>query len=561
MRTFVNGNANVAPRPSFLSRSRSLALLLCALRAAPALAQINTVAGSSNFPVGATASFQGAPAVTTPPAGNSVVVWQKQSATTGGWDIFGRLVADAGNPPIMGAEFQVSPTGSTACRRFPAVASDAFGNFVVVWQSNEESGGVTGIFGQRFNNIAQPQGAEFQVNVVTADADLAPAVAMSPDGRFFVAWQSNGEDGSGWGIYGRSYAAGGGSPSGEIAVNQTTAGGQHSPGVAFLAGAGTAGGFAVVWQSEGQDGTGSGASGILARIFNPSGNPLSAEIPVNAPMTGSHGHPRIASDPSGNFVVVWEDVTGAGSTVLARRFTAVGAALSTPPLMIDAAPAGAPHNPAAATDARGDFVVVWDRLGQDGSGTAVVAQQFDNQQNPKGGTVQLNTTTAGDQSFAGVGLSAGGSLLAAWQSQTAAGEEVDGRVAMLQEMSFYTVFPCRIVDTRNATGPLGGPQLSSGVVRNFPLLSAASNCNLPATAKALSINVTVVQPTTGGSLVVYPGDAPVPPTNTVSANAGDVLADNLVVLLSLRGDGSANVLARLTSGTLHFLIDVNGYFK
>jgi hypothetical protein len=529
---------------------------------APALAQI-TLDGGEVQVTTTTSAYQGAPAVAWEPAGNFVVAWQQQSAATGGTDIFAQqFLANGGAPPTaLGPAFQVSSSSTAFCRHSPAVATDAAGDFVVVWASNEESGGTNGIFGQLYTSAGQPNGPQVQVNTTTTYDDQAPAVAMASNGRFFVAWQSNGQDGSGWGVFARAYGAGGAQPSGEIAVNLATAGAQHSPAVAFLPpSAVTAARFEVTWQSEGQDGAGLGVSGILARAFDGAGNPQSGEFAINVPATGAHSHPKIASDPSGNFIVAWEGLTAGGSVALARRFNAAGTALSGQ-VMIDPSPTGPEHNPAVAANAAGDFVVVFDALGQDGSGTAVLAQLFDNRGQPQGGKLQLNTTTAGDQAFPGIGLSAGGSLLVAWQSQTAAADAmvITARGATLP-LSFYTATPCRMVDTRNANGPLGGPILTSGQPRNFPLLSAA--CGVPVTAKALSINATAVAPSAGGYLVIYPGDAAATPTSNLNFDAGVVLANNAIVGLSRNGDGSVTVLAGLAAGgQVHFVIDVNGYFQ
>ena len=57
-------------------------------------------------------------------------------------------------------------------------------------------------------------------------------------------------------------------------------------------------------------------------------------------------------------------------------------------------------------------------------------------------------------------------------------------------LAFYPITPCRAFDTRNPAGSLGGPILSGGVPRSFPLLSAT--CGIPATAQAYSVNATVV---------------------------------------------------------------------
>jgi hypothetical protein len=292
------------------------------------------------------------------------------------------------------------------------------------------------------------------------------------------------------------------------------------------------------------------------------GNAQSGELAINLPATGAHSHPQIASDSSGNFVVAWEGLTAGGSVVLARRFNAAGTALSGQ-LMVDTSPTGPQHDPVVATDALGDFVVVFDALGQDGSGAAVLIQAFDNRNQLQGGKLQLNATTAGDQSFPGVGLSAGGSLLLAWESQTPAADAavVTARAASLPALDFYTLPPCRAVDTRNANGSLGGPVMSSGQPRSFPVVTSA--CGIPATAKALSVNVTVVPVSGAGFVRLFPGDAAPPSTSTVNFAASIVRANNGVFGLSRSGDGSIAVLENGGggSGQAHVIIDVNGYFQ
>jgi hypothetical protein len=263
--------------------------------------------------------------------------------------------------------------------------------------------------------------------------------------------------------------------------------------------------------------------------------------------------------------VVWEEVTAAGSAVLVRRFTSAGVALSAP-YLVDQMPVSSQRNPAVMADEVGDFVVEWNAPSSGGSGLAVLAQELEldaNQQpRPLGGQVQLNTTTAGDQELAVVSGGGGGDLFSVWQSVApgATGAVVTGLVARVPALSFYTLSPCRLVDTREAAGPLGGPSLVSGAVRNFPLLSAG--CGLPDTAKAVSLNVTVVSPSNGGNVAAYPGDGPVPTSSVINFNAGQTIANNCVIGLSRAGDGSLNVRAYVVGpGTTDFLIDINGYFQ
>jgi hypothetical protein len=122
-------------------------------------------------------------------------------------------------------------------------------------------------------------------------------------------------------------------------------------------------------------------------------------------------------------------------------------------------------------------------------------------------------------------------------------------------LAFFTLPPCRIADTRNASGPLGGPVLSGSGARVFPTFT--SSCGIPATARALSVNVTVVGPTAAGYLSVYPGATPPPGTSTINFRAGDVRANNAIVSM-----GEGDLAVHINSmGSANFVLDVNGYFE
>ena len=52
-------------------------------------------------------------------------------------------------------------------------------------------------------------GGELAVNAYTTNTQSLPAIGLDADGDFVVAWQSNGQDGGGWGVYAQRYTAGG----------------------------------------------------------------------------------------------------------------------------------------------------------------------------------------------------------------------------------------------------------------------------------------------------------------------------------------------------------------
>ncbi|MHB8799707.1 MAG: IPT/TIG domain-containing protein [Thermoanaerobaculia bacterium] len=120
----------------------------------------------------------------------------------------------------------------------------------------------------------------------------------------------------------------------------------------------------------------------------------------------------------------------------------------------------------------------------------------------------------------------------------------------------YTITPCRLVDTRNPTGPFGGPALAAGAVRSFTVPSGS--CAVPADAAAVSLNITVADPTTPGTLTFFPGSGTVPGTNTISFVPGKNRANN--VTMGVVG-GVLSVRDFQASGTVNLIIDVNGYYR
>jgi plastocyanin len=123
-------------------------------------------------------------------------------------------------------------------------------------------------------------------------------------------------------------------------------------------------------------------------------------------------------------------------------------------------------------------------------------------------------------------------------------------------LSYYTLAPCRVVDTRGPAGPLGGPALEGQVDRVFPLVGT---CGIPPNARAVSLNVTVTQPQAAGNLRLYPADEPVPLASTLNYSAGQTRGNNAVVPLSATGALAARA-AQPPATTTHLIVDVNGYF-
>ena len=131
--------------------------------------------------------------------------------------------------------------------------------------------------------------------------------------------------------------------------------------------------------------------------------------------------------------------------------------------------------------------------------------------------------------------------------------DIDGYfVSDPTQLAFYPLPPCRVFDTRNATGLLGGPSMAANQQRSFPVQSA---CGIPPTAQAYSLNVTVVPQGYLGYLTVWPTGSPKPFVSTLNAWGGKVTANAAIVPAGTGGEVSAYV----TNNT-DLIADINGYF-
>ncbi|MCP4662000.1 MAG: hypothetical protein GY856_41890, partial [bacterium] len=273
-----------------------------------------------------TTNAQETPAVAMDADGDFVVVWQSygSSGADDNLSVQGQRYASDGT--AVAAEFQVN-TFITGAQWAPAVATAADGDFVVVWTSDEsdipekrfetadpgrQDGDSASIQGRRYAADGSAVAAEFQVNTLTTDEQKYPAVAVDADGDFVVVWQSrypSGSDTDGWSIQGRRYAADGSAVASEFQVNTYTTNGQQYPAVAVDAD----GDFVVVWQSYGSTGSDSADWSIQGQRYASDGSAVASEFQVNTYTTDYQGYPGVAVDADGDFVVVWQSYGSTGS--------------------------------------------------------------------------------------------------------------------------------------------------------------------------------------------------------------------------------------------------------
>ena len=154
--------------------------------------------------------------------GDFVVLWTSVGQDGSIHGVFGQRYEGSSGLPL-GPEFRVN-TYTTNAQNQPTVAFDTSGAFVVAWTSGVgQDGSSAGVFGQRYDSSGAPLGAEFQINTFTPNAQYLAAVASDAAGNFVVVWTSpNPNDGSSNGVFGQRYASSGAPVGPEFRVNTYT---------------------------------------------------------------------------------------------------------------------------------------------------------------------------------------------------------------------------------------------------------------------------------------------------------------------------------------------------
>ncbi|MCC5645205.1 cadherin-like domain-containing protein [Nostoc sp. CHAB 5824] len=236
------------------------------------------------------------PTVAMNAGGNFVISWTSFDLDGSGFEIYARLYDSSG--AAQGGEFKVN-TYTTEAQYYPTVAINAEGDFIISWASNGQDGSSNGIYARRYDSNGDAKDIpEFKVNTRTTDSQVNPTVAVDTNGNFVISWQSNNQDGSGFGIYAQRYNSAGLPQGSEFKVNSNTTSDQINPKVAMNAG----GDFVISWQSSGQDESG---FGIYAQRYNSAGLPQGGEFKANTITTNDQSIPTVAMNAGGDFVVSW----------------------------------------------------------------------------------------------------------------------------------------------------------------------------------------------------------------------------------------------------------------
>ncbi len=322
--------------------------------ATPAGAQTPLPLGPQALANSVTAGHQDQTAAAMDANGDYVVVWRDEFLDGSGTAIVGRRFSSTTGLPLS-AQFVINTT-TAGNQANPAIAMNANGRFVVVWEGPDSTGpATTGIFGSLRAPNGTPIVAEFPVNTTLTGTQQRPAAAMQADGRFLVVWQDDSGTGFGTGandIVGRLYPANfpGNPPGSPVRLNTAVLGGdQEEPAV--VANPAT-GGWFVAWQGPTLPPV---AGAVWLRVLDGAGGGQ-PESPLNLTFDASlRSHVALSTNSLGEGVAVWQDQLA--NSVFARR---IAAGIPTgPEEQVNLSPDHLNREPAVALDQFGNFVTVW----------------------------------------------------------------------------------------------------------------------------------------------------------------------------------------------------------
>jgi hypothetical protein len=372
-------------------------------------------------------------------------------------------------------------------RRFGEDGPD--GSFLALWQRGTSAPGLS-LVARAFGPDGQPKGPEAVLNDTEEFFFTNIVVALTGDRAVVAYGRTKHVAGSQVAseIWARTLDGAGALTSAEIAVPLTSTYGGFEPiGARLMA----AGGFALVYAHCDEI-----TLDILCSYMGVAGVNAAGGIfvsrEVSHPINGfASRSSRMATDPQGNLAILAYNASASqGDFTAVNPFAAVGAQTSLPP-----------------------------------------------------SSLSQNATLAGL-----VALGPGQFGWTWYQDDWTYFQAIDVRPESAPAPSFYTVAPCRLIDTR-----LGGPAFAAGEDRSVP---ASGRCAIPPGARALAANIVSVGSTDAGHLVAYRPDRLVPPTSALNYRPGQVRANSCVMSLDDNG-----ALALRATGMTDVIIDVSGYFQ
>lgn len=255
------------------------------------------------------------------------------------------------------------------------------------------------------SSIPYPVG---KINTYTSGDQGSNFVIALADGGWLALWNSDGQDGSNYGVYQKRYSSAGEPLSGDVLVNTTTSGHQYRPNAALLAG----GGWVVCWEND--------SGNIFQQRYNAEGVRIGTESVVT-PSNHASINTQATGLADGGWVVAWQATVDAGSDfdIYQLRFDRVGVAVGQPTRVntttVDKQEIQFSRS-SIITLVDGGWVIAWTSNLQDGANLGVYFQRYDANGNPVSTETRANAVTADSQFTPWLAACRDGGWLIVWTS-------------------------------------------------------------------------------------------------------------------------------------------------
>ncbi|KHK00917.1 Flagellin protein FlaA [Desulfovibrio sp. TomC] len=373
-----------------------------------------------------TAGDQEYPSLTSIEGGNFLSVWQSQNQGETGWSIHGQVMDAVGNK--VGSEFQVN-TYNSSDQTQPKTTTLGNGNLLVTWASNGQDGSGLGVYGQVLQKDGSKIGSEFRLNNTTPNDQQTsiqyvgnPLVALD-DNRFAAVWSSDQQGGAGSNTIFRIFDNEGNPLTNESIVSDHPNGSNIIPSITKL----TNGNTIVTYSGGGGGGPDPSSYGIYSQEYDTSGAKVGNNTLVNDYTSNSQNWSSVQSLSDGKYVVSWssfEQDTPTSWGVYAKIYNQDGTVYK-PEFKVNEATTNDQHAPVIADLKNGSFIVSYNSGGFDGKiGWATGAQIFAYNGSKLGNEFMVNSESTGNQSNPAITALDDGSYAIAYNND--AGEDPSG---------------------------------------------------------------------------------------------------------------------------------------
>lgn len=307
--------------------------------------------------------------------GNFVICWRDDR--NGNSDIYAQLYNSLGN--LQGLNFKVNNIAGSSRQRYPSVAMDRAGNFVICWENDRD--GTYNIYAQRYDSLGIPQVSNFKVSdYLFLCREFDPSISMDSVGNFVICWK---DDRSGnYDIYYQLYNSSGipQGPNSKVNDDEGSAY-QDEPSIAMDG----VGNFIICWM-DGRNGNWD----IYYQLYSSSGVPQGSNFIVNDDTSSRQGYPSVAMDRAGNFVICWQDDRNGNLDIYHQLYNLFGSPQGSNLKVNDDPGLSSQEWPSVAMDPLANrFMIVWTDFKNSADNPEIMAQKYENG-SPIGSNFQIN---------------------------------------------------------------------------------------------------------------------------------------------------------------------------